>query len=158
MGEGRHARFCVVSGGVRARAVAFGCGGRLRGDQTLPRDATFKLERSAYNGAVEPRLVLRHEQPCAPPPIEVLGEPGDYMATVLSELERPLAAARTTVARAPSPHPPARRVIDRRGESPLAVLGDAVAAGGPVLAVCADVPRRLDGLASTQRRLCAHLP
>ena len=35
---------------------------------------------------------------------------------------------------------------DRRGHSPLAVLADAVAAGGPVLAVCADVPRRLAGL------------
>ena len=56
-----------------------------------PRDATFKLERNAYNGAVEPRLVLRHEQPCAPPPIEVLGEPGDYLATVL---ERARASAR----------------------------------------------------------------
>jgi len=37
-------------------------------------------------------------------------------------------------------------VIDRRGESPLAVLTDAVAAGGSVLAICADVPRRLAGL------------
>ena len=30
-------------------------------------------------------------------------------------------------------------------ESPLAVLADALAAGGPVLAVCADVTRRLPG-------------
>jgi hypothetical protein len=37
-------------------------------------------------------------------------------------------------------------VLDRRGISPLAVLGDAVAAGGGVLALCADVPRRLEGL------------
>src|SRR5947209_1464912 len=29
MGEGRHARFSVTSGGTRARAVAFGCEGRL---------------------------------------------------------------------------------------------------------------------------------
>ncbi len=145
MGEGRHARFCVVSGGVRARAVAFGCGGKLPGDQSRPRDATFKLERNAYNGAVEPRLLLRHEQPCAPPAIEVVGEPGDYMATVLSDLERPLAPA-APAADGPSPQAPARHVIDRRGESPLAVLGDAIAVGGPVLAVCADVPRRLDGL------------
>ena len=142
MGEGRHARFCVVSGGVRARAVAFGCGGKLAGDPAEPRDATFKLERSVYNGAVEPRLVLRHDQPCAPAPIEVLGEPRDYLATVLSELERPAPGP----APAGAGRPAARRMIDRRGESPLAVLADALAAGGPVLAVCADVPRRLDGL------------
>jgi single-stranded-DNA-specific exonuclease len=37
-------------------------------------------------------------------------------------------------------------VLDRRTESPLAVLTDAIWSGGPVLAVCADVPRRLDGL------------
>ena len=37
-------------------------------------------------------------------------------------------------------------MIDRRGESPLVVLGDAVAGGGAVLALCADVPRRLAGL------------
>jgi single-stranded-DNA-specific exonuclease len=39
-----------------------------------------------------------------------------------------------------------RGVVDRRGHSPLAVLVDAVAGGEPVLALCADVPRRLCGL------------
>ena len=41
-----------------------------------------------------------------------------------------------------------RTSLDRRGESPLAVLADALATGEPVLAVCADVPRRLDGLSA----------
>jgi single-stranded-DNA-specific exonuclease len=48
-----------------------------------------------------------------------------------------------------------RTALDRRGESQLAVLADAMAAspravggGGTVLAVCADVSRRLAGLAS----------
>jgi single-stranded-DNA-specific exonuclease len=39
-----------------------------------------------------------------------------------------------------------RTTLDRRSESPLAVLGDVISAGGPVLAVCADVPRRIAGL------------
>jgi single-stranded-DNA-specific exonuclease len=150
MGEGRHARFSVSSGGVRARAVAFGCDGRLAGDPLQPRDATFKLERNAWNGAVEPRLVLRHQQPCAPAGIEVLGEPADYLDMVLEELESALDPA----SRDPEPpwrstepgSPAARTLIDRRGESPLAVLSDAVVGGGRVLAVCADVPRRLEGL------------
>ncbi len=141
MGEGRHARFTVSSGGVRARAVAFGCDGRV-GDAGAPLDATFKLERNAWNGAVEPRLVLRHAQVCRPAAIDVIGEPGDYLGTVFRELEAPLdppSAADLSPA-------VARTILDRRGESPLAVLSDAVAGEGPVLAVCADVPRRLDGL------------
>jgi len=155
MGEGRHARFSVSSGGVRARAVAFGCDGRLPGEPDQPLDATFKLERNAWNGAVEPRLVLRHAQPCAPAPIEVSGEDGDYLGAVLAELEaalEPDAARQPNAARQPDAArpvaPTGRAVIDRRGESPLAVLGDALAAGGGVLAVCADVPRRLEGLST----------
>ena len=141
MGEGRHARFAVCSGGARARAVAFGCEGRLAGDPDRPRDATFRLERNAYNGAVEPRLVLRHERPCAPDEITVAGEPDDYLAAVLAECDAPLEPGGS-----PAHGSPGRVVCDRRNHSPLAVLADAVAAGGTVLAVCADVPRRLAGL------------
>ncbi len=155
MGEGRHARFSVVSGGARARAVAFGCDGRLATQPEEPCDATFRLERNTWNGAVEPRLVLSHEQPCGPRPIEILGEPADYLASVLAELELGLEAEPPPGGAGPRAHearpealegPPTRTAIDRRGESPLAVLTDAMTTGGRVLAVCADVPRRLDGL------------
>jgi single-stranded-DNA-specific exonuclease len=139
MGEGRHARFSVSSGGVRARAVAFGCDGRVGDDSGDPRDATFKLERNAWNGAVEARLVLRHQQRCAPAPIDVLGEPSEYLPAVLAELGSADAPVCASIGGR-------RSVIDRRGESPLVVLGDAVAGGGAVLALCADVPRRLAGL------------
>jgi single-stranded-DNA-specific exonuclease len=144
MGEGRHARFSVVSGGVRAKAVAFGCDGRVEtGGPGV--EATFRLERSAYHGAVEPRLVLRRARTCAPPPITRLSDGRDYLARVLAELEGGLD---------PTAEVPAlggggpRTVLDRRGESPLAVLADARAASGAggVLAVCADVDRRLEGL------------
>ncbi len=75
MGEGKHARFTVHAGGVRARAVAFGTGGR----PPLPADgradaptgelqATFTLEVNEWNGVSEPRLVLRRAQ--RPEPIE----------------------------------------------------------------------------------------
>ena len=153
MGEGRHARFAVCSGGARAGAVAFGCDGRLAGDPGQPRDATFRLERNVWNGAVEPRLVLRHERPCAPDAIAVLGEPDDYLAAVLAELDADLGVDRDRdlAAVRDAPPPPSvgaagRTVLDRRGLSALAVLGDAVAAGGPVIAVTASVPRRLHGL------------
>jgi single-stranded-DNA-specific exonuclease len=141
MGEGRHARFSVRSGGARARAVAFGCDGKP-GPEGEPVDGTFRLERNTWNGAVEPRLILGHARRCAPEPIEVLGEPGAYLQAVLGEfdaaLDRPAGGLDGT-----------RRAIDRRGESPLAILADARACGeGPVLAVCADVPRRLPGLST----------
>jgi single-stranded-DNA-specific exonuclease len=139
MGEGRHLRFSVGSGGINARAVAFGCGGRLGVEPDEPVDATFRLERNFWNGAVEPRLVLGHARPCRAEAIEVLGEPHDYLAGVLDELARDPDEPAPVVART-------RTVLDHRGHSPLAVLRDAGAAGGEVLAVCADATRRLAGL------------
>ncbi|MGZ4176098.1 MAG: single-stranded-DNA-specific exonuclease RecJ [Solirubrobacteraceae bacterium] len=144
MGEGRHARFSVSSGGVRARAVAFGCDGKVTSDQALPQDATFKLERNAWNGAVEPRLVLRHAQPCAPAEITTLPEVPEYLDAVLAEVDAALAPPGAGLPGAGGPA--ARTVVDCRGHSPLAVLADAVSGGEPVLAVCTDVPRRLGGL------------
>jgi len=59
MGEGKHVRFSVESGGVRARAVAFGCGGRLDVPDGEPVQATVALEVNEWNGVSEPRLLLR---------------------------------------------------------------------------------------------------
>jgi single-stranded-DNA-specific exonuclease len=162
MGEGgHHARFSVTAGGTRTPAVAFGCDGRLGAAPGAPVNATFRLERNCWRGAVAPRLVLRHAWPCAAEPIEVLAEPREYLRAAIGELERQLEAPRPEHeagrhrdvdaprhghdATRPD-HAAARVALDRRGESPLAVLTDALAAGGPVLAVCADVPRRLSGL------------
>jgi single-stranded-DNA-specific exonuclease len=145
MGEGRHASFSVISGGCRARGVAFGCENTLAADAGAPLDASFRLERNVWRGAVEPRLVLRHRRPVGAGAIEVVGEPEDYLAAAIEEAGRapdaeqgPGAAERGPVGE--------RAILDRRGESPLAVLADATAAGGRVLAVCADVQRRLPGL------------
>jgi single-stranded-DNA-specific exonuclease len=64
MGEGRHLRFTVLTGdGSRARAVAFGNGGRLSLAEEVPADATFTLEVNEWKGVSEPRLLLRHAQP-----------------------------------------------------------------------------------------------
>jgi single-stranded-DNA-specific exonuclease len=145
MGDGRHLRFVVGSGGISARAVAFGCGGRLDVETDEPVDATFRLERNFWNGAVEPRLVLSHARACAPDPIEVLGEPGDYLVALLGEPD-PCPDASTRAPAADDRTMLDRTMLDRRGQSPLAVLGDAIATGGRVLVVCADAPRRLSGL------------
>jgi single-stranded-DNA-specific exonuclease len=188
--EGKHVRFTVESGGGRCRAVAFGCDGRLPVRAGTPADATFRLERNSWNGAVEPRLRLRHAQACEPAPIEVLGEPSPaaWLDTVLaqallragpvrSDPAHPGAhTALTGGARASSPTTgsaggaaarsasPAdslgtgRLVIDRRGDGAVAVLRELVAGEGSVLAVVADVTRRIGGLAERVGAfaLCSH--
>ncbi len=71
MGEGKHVRFTVESRGTRARAVAFGSGGRLPladAGSAGELDATFTLEVNEWNGVSEPRLVLRHAQVREPEP------------------------------------------------------------------------------------------
>jgi len=67
MGEGKHVRFTVESRGARARAVAFGTGGRLPIDDGAPAEATFTLEINEWNGVSEPRLVLRQARAAAEP-------------------------------------------------------------------------------------------
>jgi single-stranded-DNA-specific exonuclease len=161
--EGRHARFTVESGGVRCRAVSFGCDGRLPVEEGTPADLVLRLERNEWNGAVEPRLLLRHAVASAPRPVELLGcdpvEPAAWLAAVLAEVDRLRAAADAPVSAAPAAPASARRhVLDRRGEGGAAVLADLVLGGARVLALCADVPRRLGGL---QERvggfaLCSH--
>jgi single-stranded-DNA-specific exonuclease len=74
MGEGKHVRFTVESGGARARGVGFGTGGRLPVEPGVRAQATFTLEVNEWNGVSEPRLVLRRalESPAA---ISVLSRP-----------------------------------------------------------------------------------
>ncbi len=84
MGEGKHARFTVESRGARARAVAFGTGGRLLADLRAAAadgpasrgagaiEATFTLEVNEWNGVSEPRLVLRRAQLAERPRIEAV--------------------------------------------------------------------------------------
>ncbi|HLM85143.1 MAG TPA: single-stranded-DNA-specific exonuclease RecJ [Solirubrobacteraceae bacterium] len=72
MGEGRHVRFTVESHGARARAVAFGTGGRFPVELDAPPgsfQATFTLEVNEWNGVSEPRLVLRRAQPLLAQPV-----------------------------------------------------------------------------------------
>ena len=126
MGENKHVRFTVESGGVRARAVAFGTAGKLPCDADGPVDATFTLELNEWNGSVEPRLVLKCARPSEPPPIEVVGE------DALRELTAPLHFT-----------PYAGPVRDRRGGGLAGTIHALVASGEPVLVVCAHTAHRL---------------
>jgi single-stranded-DNA-specific exonuclease len=147
MGEdGKHARFSLESGAARARAVAFGCDGKPPGGGEALVDAVVRLECHEWNGAEEPRLIVRDARPVRPAPIRVLGEPepgAPWLAAVLAELDAPLEPEATGPA-----HDSPRTEVDRRSEGPSGVLADLVASGEPTLAVCADVPRRHRGLAA----------
>ena len=98
-------------------------------------DATFTLELNEWNGAVEPRLVLRHAQAPAPAAVVLAGEPEDPVAAALAELAAPLPVAGTTSRAAGVPR-------DRRSGGLAGTLAALVASGEPVLVACADARRR----------------
>jgi len=136
MGEGKHLRFSVEAGGVRARAVAFGTT-RLPDDDAV--DATFSLELNEWCGTTEPRLILKAARSSAPGPISLVGEPVDPVDAALEMLDGPLVLPA-------APVPGGAR--DRRGGGIAGVVGALVASGEPVLVVCADAVarrRHLDG-------------
>ena len=159
MGEGRHLAFTLAAGGARSRCVAFGRGTRLPAEPGCPVDVAVRLEVNRYNGAVEPRLVLRHAAPPAAGEIRVLGEP-DFAAGLLVELDRELEAgpggdASPPVATAALPGtagaapllPRAARVLhDHRGRGIAGLIAELVATGDSVLVLAAHAPQRAKAL------------
>jgi single-stranded-DNA-specific exonuclease len=147
LGEGRHVAFTLAAGGARSRCVSFGRGGTLPAEPGEPVDAAVRLEVNRYNGAVEPRLVLRHAQPAVPGVIEIAGEPA-FEPALLAELEADLEAW------PPGPEEDlrgaadglggtsGRALRDARGGGIAGLLGDLVAGGGPVLAIVAHAEHR----------------
>ena len=165
MGEGRHVSFTLAAGGARSRCVAFGRGSSLPAAPGEPVDAAVRLEVNRYNGAVEPRLVLRHAQPARPAPIEVIGEAG-FEVAVMAELERDLGTwpprgdprfADDLRGLADGLGRPEERALrDARGGGIAGLLGDLVAGGAPVLAVTAHARQRACRAARPRRRIRRH--
>jgi single-stranded-DNA-specific exonuclease len=149
MGEGRHVRFTVSSGGVRSRAVGFGIGAAtapvLR-DSSARHDLTARLEANEWQGSVEPRLVIRSLHSLSP---EQAGCAAGGCATCACRAaDGDWWDALWAAYEAPAPGPPIcavgaeRTVVDRRGEGALGVLGDLMTTGESLLVLCADVSRR----------------
>ena len=74
MSEGKHVRFTVQAGGIRARAVAFNLGALPDGAAEGRLHATFTLELNEWQGAVEPRLLLRKLLPAVAEAPTLIGE------------------------------------------------------------------------------------
>ncbi len=163
LGEGRHVAFTLHAGGARSRCVQFGAGTRLPATDGEVVDVAVRLEANRWNGAVEPRLVVRHARRAGTAPIHLLGEP-ELLEGVLTELDRDLAASAAHDDIVPPTHdlvPPivaaAHKLVppivaaahelvpsarDARGTGIAGVLADLVASGEPVLAVVAHAPHR----------------
>ena len=142
MGEGKHLRFSLHSGGRRALGVAFGRSSiGVAEDEAV--DAAVRLEVNRWNGSVEPRLLLR-EAHRAPTPCECPGP--EWWNRFERELRLPLAQPHQgDGALAAQP-----REALRRGGGPAAAIAELVSSGAEVLAVCADTARRA-GLAALAR-------
>jgi single-stranded-DNA-specific exonuclease len=99
MSEGKHVRFTVQAGGVRARAVAFNLGALPDGAAEGRLHATFTLELNEWQGAVEPRLLLRKLLPAVAEAPTLIGE---AMPGTAAWHEAVLAAATTAAVGVPA--------------------------------------------------------
>jgi single-stranded-DNA-specific exonuclease len=148
MGGGRHVRFTVTSGGTRSRAVGFGIGPGQNGlrDADARHDLSARLEANEWQGAVEPRLVVRSLHPVeAPAACDGAGgcsacscrmDDEAWWDAAWSAYEQPEFAPLRTA------HGERRTVCDHRHQGALGKLGDLITTGESLLVVCADVSRR----------------
>jgi len=146
MGEGKHARFSVESGPARALGVAFGSTDRsLASHDGAPVDLSVRLEINQWNGAVEPRVVLKELYPIEASISGCVRRAADeeWWGRFDAERRRGLEdwppralpdAAEGSTAR--------RDTVERAGGSGVATLADLISSGVPVLALCADASRR----------------
>jgi single-stranded-DNA-specific exonuclease len=145
MGEERqHARFTLVTGATRARGVAFGATQRsLAPALHQPHDIAVRLEPNRWNGAVEPRVVLRALCEPRPGELSVLGEDEPFWERVRREFAAdPAGPATAAVSGGAARAAP----VDRRGEGFAGVAVDLLTSGESVVAAVADVPRRRESL------------
>jgi single-stranded-DNA-specific exonuclease len=141
LGEGRHVAFTLSAGGARSRAVCFGAGPKLPAEPGDPVEAAVRLEVNRWNGAVEPRLVLKHARRAGTAGIEVIGEPGSFVVGLGRELDRPLEA----LVAGGRPSATGRELRDVRDTGVGGVLGDLVRSA-PTVAVVAHTGHRARAL------------
>jgi single-stranded-DNA-specific exonuclease len=168
--EGKHSRFQLESGAGRAQGVAFGMNGEIsrREDQAL--DLSIELEVDRWNGAEQPRVVVRELYPLdSPTPDEprprACGEhcpapEGEWWERVERERARAAEGSPGALLDVRAAATRRREAIDRRGGAAIASLAELISSGEPVLAICADAGRRarLASEAADPRRFGAARP
>jgi single-stranded-DNA-specific exonuclease len=150
--EGKHSRFQLESGAGRAMGVAFGMNGEISRREDQPLDLSIELEVDRWNGAEQPRVVVRELYPLPNPAGEDAKSAscGDHCPAPDDEwwerLERELARVAEGQPGALLDVRPAksgrREAIDRLGGPAIASLAELISSGEPVLAISADAGRR----------------
>jgi single-stranded-DNA-specific exonuclease len=135
LGEGRHVAFTLSAGGARSRAVCFGAGAKLPASPGEPVEAAVRLEVNRWNGAVEPRLVLKHARRAGMAGIEVIGEQ-TFSARFARELDRDLDPEQQGLVADGRPSATGRELKDARSGGVGGLLGD-LTRSGPTVAVVA---------------------
>jgi single-stranded-DNA-specific exonuclease len=116
-----------------------------------PLDLSVELELDRWNGAVQPRIVLRERYDCGIDEVEAsqgCGSHGcpdletDWWRRFAGELDRTPGALPEAVAAALAGRGQVRSLHDRRGGAAIAALVELVSSGASVLALCADASRR----------------
>lgn len=166
--EGKHSRFNLESGAGSAMGVAFGMNGEVNKREGETLDLAIELEVDRWNGAVQPRVVLRELYPLAEAAPDDPGAGcGGSCPAPAEEWWRRLEASRAAgPPSAHAGHPPelraahSREIVDRRRGAAVAALAELISTGEPVLAVCADASRRraLAEAAADPRRFGARAP
>ncbi|MBS1863933.1 MAG: single-stranded-DNA-specific exonuclease RecJ [Actinobacteria bacterium] len=153
--EGKHSRFSLHSGSHRALGVAFGRSS-LGVDDDDRVDAAVRLEVNYWNGAVEPRVVLREVYPLEEAPDALSLHPcscndTEWWQRFEAEATRDLTTQENAVERNSryagaklhgAAEGSARRVVEGTASSPTATIAELVSSGAGVLAVAADASRR----------------
>jgi single-stranded-DNA-specific exonuclease len=145
--EGKHSRFNLHSGAHRALGVAFGRSKLGVGAEDTV-DAAVRLEVNHWNGAVEPRVVLRELYPheaAQGEPDEAAGAEADWWERFEDELAADPAAWPPTIRPLDENGSPAgegERAVRTVSGSAAATLTELASSGASVLGLVADLPRR----------------
>lgn len=135
MGEGRHCRFTVASGGGRAGGVAFGRNGF--GDGGEPQDLVAELSVNHWNGTMTPRLQVIEATP-SPTGSDPL--PGADQSEWWDRFEEALEGRQVAAPDVPGAGQ-TREVLTHRG-SAEAVMAEVISSGEETLVLVAEGWRR----------------
>jgi single-stranded-DNA-specific exonuclease len=168
--EGKHSRFQLESGTGRAAGVAFGMNGVISRREDQPLDLSVQLEVDRWNGAEQPRVVVREVYPLdgsardesaasrcgdgCPAPDR------DWWERLEKEVRSTAEGRPGALLDARAADAPRREPVDRRGGAAVACLAELISSGESVLAICADAARRaqLASSAADPRRFGAAVP
>jgi hypothetical protein len=143
--------------------------GEISRREDEPLDLSIELEVDRWNGAEQPRVVVRELYPLqtaeSPAEVRPCGEDcpapdEEWWKRLAHEMERVESGWPGPLLDVRAPEGERRELVDRRGGAAVASLAELISSGESVLAICADAGRRakLASSAADPRRFGASLP